>query len=270
MRLALLIEYFGKPFHGSQYQVGVRTVQSELETALSTLARSPVTAVFSGRTDTGVHAAGQVVHCEWPEEDEFDTRRFCWAMNGILAKDLSVVDAVVVSSDFHARRSAKEREYVYRILNRPQRSPLLKNTHYFVRAPLDAEAMKAATGMLLGHHDFSAFKSSNSDNSSTECEIRRADLLKLGEGRLEFWIVADHFVYNMVRIIVGTLIEIGLGKMQPEAMSQALAAKARDLAGPTAPAWGLTLNSVKYPESFHLFDNSEKTELSLGEPKPRE
>lgn len=267
MRLALLIEYFGKSFHGSQYQVGVRTVQSELESALSTLARSPVTALFSGRTDTGVHAAGQVVHCEWPE-DEFDSHRFCWAMNGILAKDLSVVAASVVPEKFHARRSAIEREYVYRILNRPQRSPLLKNTHYFVRTPLDAEAMKAAAGMLLGHHDFTGFKSSNSDNSSTECEIRRADLLKLGEGRLEFWIAADHFVYNMVRIIVGTLIEIGLGKMQPEAMSQALAGKARDLAGPTAPAWGLTLNSVKYPELFDLF-SSEKSELPLGERSPK-
>ncbi len=256
MRLALLIEYFGKSFHGSQYQVGVRTVQSDLESALSTLARSPVTALFSGRTDTGVHAAGQVVHCEWPE-NEVDIKRFCWALNGILKKDLSVVDACVVTNEFHARRSAIEREYVYRILNRPQRSPLLKNTHYFVRAPLDTETMKAAAGVLLGLHDFSGFKSSNSDNSSTECEIRRADLLKLGEGRLEFWIAADHFVYNMVRIIVGTLIEIGLGKMQPEAMGDALAGKARDLAGPTAPAWGLTLNSVKYPEAFDLFDNSK-------------
>lgn len=253
MRLALLIEYFGKSFHGSQYQVGVRTVQSELENALSTLARSPVNALFSGRTDTGVHAAGQVVHCEWPA-NEVDIHRFCWALNGILGKDLSVVDACVVTNEFHARRSAIEREYVYRILNRPQRSPLLKNTHYFVRAPLDTKTMKAAAGVLLGLHDFSGFKSSNSDNSSTECEIRRADLLKLGEGRLEFWIAADHFVYNMVRIIVGTLIEIGLGKMQPEAMRDALAGGARDLAGPTAPAWGLTLNSVKYPEAFDLFD----------------
>lgn len=267
MRLALLIEYFGKSFHGSQYQVGVRTVQQDLESALSTYARCAVTAVFAGRTDTGVHASGQVVHVEWPE-DQVDIRRFCWALNGILAKDISIVDASVVPDDFHARRSAIEREYVYRILNRPQRSPLLKNTHYFVRMPLDTKAMKAATGMLLGQHDFSGFKSSNSDTSSTVCEITRADLLKLGEGRLEFWIAADHFVYNMVRIIVGTLIEIGLGKMQPESMREALTTGCRDLAGPTAPAWGLVLNSVKYPDRFELFKDlfdSSKSEFALGE-----
>ncbi|HEY9712075.1 MAG TPA: hypothetical protein V6C72_01320, partial [Chroococcales cyanobacterium] len=140
-------------------------------------------------------------------------------------------------------------------LNRQHRSALLKDTHFFVPSPLDLDAMKRATGALIGVHDFTAFRSTNADKTSTVCHVQRAELLNLGEGRLEFWIGADHFVYNMVRIIVGTLIDIGLGKRAPESLAQALASAERDLAGPTAPPWGLTLNSVEYPPEFNLFQS---------------
>jgi tRNA pseudouridine38-40 synthase len=253
-RVAILVQYAGKAFSGSQYQVGVRTVQSELERALSLYFKSPIKASFSGRTDRGVHAAGQVVHFD-VEQDELDLWRFCWAMNGILPHDVSVSRAQIVSDSFHARFSARKREYVYRILNRPQRSALLKDTHCFVFRSLDLDRMKAATPALLGSKDFKAFRSTNADKTSTICAVSRAELLNLGEGQLEFWIASNHFVYNMVRIVVGTLIEIGLGKRAPESLSEALVAGDRNLAGPTAPPWGLTLNSVEYPDAYALFES---------------
>jgi tRNA pseudouridine38-40 synthase len=252
-RVALKLEYHGKNFSGSQYQVGVRTVQAELEKALSIYARSPITAIFAGRTDAGVHAKGQVVHCDWSNEEPLDLWRFCWALNGILQRDMAVVVAQVVPKDFHARFSAIKRSYVYRILNRPNRSALLSNDHHFVPQTLDLAAMREAAAALPGEHDFNAFKSTNSDRVSSVCRVERAELLSLGEGLLEFHITANHFVYNMVRIIVGTLIEIGLGKKQSGSLSKALSIKERDLAGPTAPPWGLCLDSVEYPASYELF-----------------
>lgn len=257
MRLAFLIEYNGKRLCGSQYQKGVRTVQAELEGALSTYARQPVSVILAGRTDSGVHAAGQVAHADWPAAPAPDLNRLTWALNGIMADDVSVACAQVVPEDFHARFSALSRHYAYRILNRDQRSALLRDTHYFVPARLDLEAIATACSFLVGQHDFRAFKSSNSDTVTSQCRVSRAELLNLGEGVLEFRISANHFVYNMVRIIVGTLIEIGLGKKRPEVMAMALAEQDRSLAGPTAPAWGLCLESVTYPDHYQLFASRE-------------
>jgi len=266
MRVALLIEYSGKRFHGSQFQAGVRTVQSELEAALSTFWRQPVRAIFSGRTDSGVHAAGQVVHFDLNiAPEQFDKWRFCWGVNGILAQDLSVTTAQVVPDDFHARYCATSREYVYRILNRKQRSALLRDRTFFIPRTLNLTAMAEAAACLRGSHDFSAFRSTNADRSNTNCDVTRVELLKLAEEQVEFWIAADHFVYNMVRIIVGTLIEIGLGKRTPESLLKALLDGDRDLAGATAPPWGLTLNAVQYPEAYKLFDQSSDLVSCPGE-----
>lgn len=261
MKIALKLEYNGKNFSGSQYQAGVRTVQADLESALATLARSQVTAIFAGRTDAGVHARGQVVHCEWPLPD-VDLWDFCWRLNGILARDVSVRAAQLVPDDFHARFSAVSRQYVYRILNQAQRSALLRDTHHFLPRPLALPPMREAAAHLVGEHDFSSFKSTNSDRVSTVCRVSRAEILKLGEGVLEFWVTSNHFVYNMVRIIVGTLIEIGLGKKRPETLVEALTGKDRDLAGPTAPPWGLCLDSVKYPDTYKLFASGTIEETS--------
>jgi len=255
MRLALLVEYFGKAFSGSQYQRMTRTVQSELENALSILLRQPIKAVFSSRTDSGVHALGQVVHVDIGNVD-FDLWRFVWGLNGILPDEISVKAAKVVPSKFHARLSAIERLYVYRILNRPQRSALLRDSHYFYPYPLDYERMSLAAQILLGSHDFASFRSRNSDRGTSRCIVSEAQLLHLGEGQLEFRIAANHFVYNMVRIIVGTLIEVGSGQKSLENVKEALKQANRNLAGPTAPAWGLVLVSVRYPKSLCLFEDS--------------
>lgn len=258
MRIALRIEYHGRRFCGSQFQVGVRTVQSELESAVGTFLRLPerkAKIIFSGRTDSGVHATGQVVHFDVADEN-IDLWRLCWAVNGILRDDLSISAAQVVPETFHARFTAINRTYVYRLLNRSQRSALLKDTHYFIPFELDLTRMQSAASQLIGSHDFAAFKSTNSDNSTTRCRVRHAELLKLGEGKLEFCISANHFVYNMVRIIVGTLIEIGLGKRPMTDLGDALSERERQKAGPTAPPWGLSLESVEYPEEYELFKSA--------------
>ncbi|MGH9638220.1 MAG: tRNA pseudouridine synthase A, partial [Candidatus Angelobacter sp.] len=207
------------------------------------------------------------VHFDLPDQDEtqFDLWRLCWGVNGILEADASIAAAQIVPAEFHARFQAVSREYVYRILNRPQRSALLRDTHFFIPYLLNVPAMSEAAKCLAGSHDFAAFRSTNSDRSNTNCSVSRAELLKIAEGQLEFWITADHFVYNMVRIIVGTLIEIGLGKRTPESLHQALLAGDRNLAGATAPPWGLTLNAVQYPEAYKLFETSSDLVSCPGE-----
>ncbi len=263
-RIALLLEYQGEKFSGSQYQVGVRTVQGELESALSTCLRRQIGVVFAGRTDAGVNADGQVVHFDVPKGD-VDLWKLAWSLNGILPADVSIAQAQFVDSAFHARFSATARRYVYRILNRPQRSASLKDTHYWMSYALNTEKMMLAVQALVGDHDFTAFRSTSADTVTSQCQVHFAELLKLGEGQLEFWIEANHFVYNMVRIIVGTLIEIGLGKKSPESLELALKGKDRSLAGPTAPPWGLCLKSVNYPEAFDLFSLNKKRGKSAEE-----
>lgn len=247
-RIAVEIEYVGKGFHGSQYQLGQRTVQSELESAFSILARSEVRVILSGRTDSGVHATGMVGHFEWNRDTEPDIGKLVRAANGILKRDIAIKRAKVVPDTFHSRYRAISRQYVYRILYGRERSALLKDTHYHVVHPLDVKAMTDAAFELLGEHDFASFRSTNADKTSTVCNVTRAEILNLGEGQLEFYIAADHFVYNMVRIIVGTLVDIGLGKRAPDSVRLALQTSDRNLAGPTAPPWGLTLQSVMYPD----------------------
>jgi tRNA pseudouridine38-40 synthase len=254
-RIALLVEYVGKKFHGSQYQLGLRTVQADLESALSIFLKSQIRVIFSGRTDAGVHAYGQVAHADIPAENSanLDLWRLTWAMNGILKNDVAVRAIQIVPDQFHSRFHATSREYVYRVLNRPQRSAIMEDNHYFIPRHLDLPAMQQAAEALVGVHDFIAFRSQTTDKSSTFCYVSRAEILNKGEGQLEFWIAADHFVYNMVRIIAGTLVEIGLSKKAPESLSIALIGKDRNLAGITAPSRGLTLQSVSYPDKYNLF-----------------
>lgn len=282
-RLAIQIEYFGKAFCGSQMQLGVRTVQAELEQSLGIFFRTrgervPVT--LAGRTDSGVHASGQVGHFDIDDRfvvaaglstelSPLDLNRMSWALNGILTSDLSVRAAAVADRNFHARHSAIRRGYVYRILNRPQRSALHQDDSCFLPGELDIGCMQRACRDILGRHDFTAFRSSNADPTGSVCRVERSELLSLGEGELEFWITADHFVYNMVRIIVGTLLEIGLGKRPETALSHALESKDRQQAGPTAPARGLCLKSVIYPAEFDYFAGaSENSGRALRKSEP--
>lgn len=282
-------------------------LESALNIFFRTGEERAIKVILSGRTDTGVHALSQVAHFDLEDDyllrtnhtnsqglfsitgdseanhagdtqasgvtwipaclEERSCRRICRGLNGILPSDLSIVEAQQVPVDFHARFTAIRRTYVYRILNRAQRTALGHKMQYFLSEPLAVEAMKLAAASLLGKHDFAAFKSSNREKASTVCLIDRSEILNKGEGELEFWISSDHFVYNMVRIIVGSLIEVGLGKRAPSALAEALAGKDRHLAGPTAPPWGLCLYSVEYPAEFKLFQNTPEHVLGSSQEK---
>lgn len=250
-RLALLIEYVGHNFAGSQAQKNLRTVQGELEKAIFVYLKQKVNVILSGRTDSGVHASGQVAHIDI--DADVDLKKFIWAINGIIKNDIAVRKITPIDRSFHARYKAIERTYAYRILNAEQRSPLKAKTHFFVRDKLNLTNMRLACQMLLGCHDFTAFKSANSDNSTTICTINSIELINVNEECLELIVKADHFVYNMMRIIVGTLVQIGLNKLEPGIIEKAIMTKQRDLLGPTAPAWGLELKAVKYPPQYNLF-----------------
>ncbi|PWV60234.1 tRNA pseudouridine(38-40) synthase TruA [Plasticicumulans acidivorans] len=250
MRIALGIEYDGSRFRGWQTQEpGVRTVQEALETAVSRIAAQPVGVVCAGRTDAGVHAAGQVVH--------FDTsaRRdlHAWVMgsNSQLPDDVSVSWAREVADDFHARFSAYARRYRYLVLNRCYRSALCggRMTHWY--APLDAERMHAAGQALLGEHDFSAYRA-----AGCQAEHPMRALYELSVRRRGDFVVleveANAFLHHMVRNIAGVLLAIGSGERPPEWAAEVLATRDRRRGGVTAPADGLYFLEVLYPERFAL------------------
>jgi tRNA pseudouridine38-40 synthase len=248
-RVALEVEYDGTAFFGWQTQTGRRTVQSELEAALCRVADEPVGAHAAGRTDTGVHAAGQVVHFD--ARATRSQRQWVLGLNSALPDDLAVRGAVPVPSHFDARRSALARCYHYLIHQGIARSPLLQRRSWWISDALEVEPMRAAAGALIGEHDFSAFRAAGCQSQSPFRAMHRIDFRT--EGPLlciEF--EANAFLYHMVRNLVGTLVEIGRGRRPPEWVSELLETRDRTLAAMTAPAAGLTLAAVTYPPEFPL------------------
>lgn len=256
MRYALEVQYRGKNYDGSQIQfqdgkeIGT-TIQGELEKAICTLLESktqinnrPIKTIFSGRTDKGVNSLGQVVH--------FDTNRtivaskFIYQMNEILPDDISVNNLKIVDQSFHAQKSAKARYYRYELINRKYKQAF-DGDILRVKYDLDVERMQNALNFLLGEHDFSSFKSSGTLNPSKVCFISRAEVERLGD-RVFIHIEGNRFLYNMVRTIVGTLLEIEGHKLPVEHMKYVLEAKDRRKAGQTVSPYGLTLMRVDYPQ----------------------
>ncbi|MGI6193278.1 MAG: tRNA pseudouridine(38-40) synthase TruA [Christensenellales bacterium] len=246
-RIKLVIEYDGTNYAGWQRQENGVTVQQLIEENIQKVTGERVTLHGSGRTDSGVHALGQVAH--------FDTgarmpaEKFCYALNTGLPDDIRIIDSCEVSSDFHARFSAKRKHYRYAINNGAHASALYRNFELHVHKTLDVAAMKEAAKVLVGTHDFSAFK-------AVECKLNAVRTIYRSEistdgNRITYDIEGNGFLYNMVRIIVGTLVEIGKGKLDASDMERILLSKDRSNAGPTAPAKGLTLVSVEYPEESH-------------------
>lgn len=254
MRYALNVQYIGKNYAGSQIQfengkmIELPTIQGELEKAISTLIgvknanNRPIKTIFSGRTDRGVNALGQVVHFDY--DKDIVASDFIYHVNEILPSDISVSDLRIVSSSFHAQKSAKSRYYRYELINRKYKqafdSDILR-----VKYDLDVERMQNALNFLLGEHDFSSFKSSGTLNPSKVCLITRAEVEKLGD-RVFIHIEGNRFLYNMVRTIVGTLLEIEGHKLPVEHMKDVLLAQDRKKAGQTVSPLGLTLIEVKY------------------------
>lgn len=255
-KFALVVEYIGTNYAGSQIQPDKVTIQSELEKALSTLIiggrgcrkleSTPqnrlMKTVFSGRTDAGVHAKGQVVHFE--TDKPIVASRFVNSLNGLLPPDISVKSVESVDDEFHAQLSAQYRIYQYKIVNRRQRSAWDSNS-LLVREPLNVERMNEALTYLIGEHDFTSFKSVRTDNPAKDCNVYKAECTKDGD-IITFEIVANRFLYNMVRTIVGTLLLIEHNKLQPEFMKEVLEAKDRAKAGQTISPEGLSLVEVGY------------------------
>lgn len=248
-RYALLVEYHGAPFAGWQRQTSLPSVQGAIEAALAKLSPGPHTIAAAGRTDAGVHATGQVAHCDLP--GDWDPFRLSEALNYHLKPDpVAILDCALVADDWHARFDAVERQYLFRLISR--RAPLTSEAGQMWRVnhDLDAQAMQAGADHLLGQHDFTTFRSSicqakSPVKSLDEIRIEVADIPQGYEYR--FHLRARSFLHNQVRSIVGTLERVGAGSWAPERVGQALAARDRAACGPVCPPHGLYLTGVGYP-----------------------
>ena len=249
-RYLLVLEYIGTAYMGSQKQPNkmpntsktVVTIQDEVEKAISTLTKTKTKTIFSGRTDAGVHAKGQTAHFE--SEQELNPSKFVNSLNGILPNDISVKELRKVEKTFHAQKSAKARHYRYTIANRAQRSAW--DGHCLqVRYPLDIERMNKALSYLIGEHDFTSFKKVRTSNPAKICNMYEAKATRNGDlVYIDF--TADRFLYNMIRLIVGTLLMIERNSLAPETLKEILEARDITKAGSTISPDGLTLVEVIY------------------------
>ena len=249
MRIALGLEYDGSRFHGFERQPARRTVQGDVEDALTRIAASPVRVVCAGRTDAGVHALGQVVH--------FDTiasrpvRAWVRGANTYLAPDVAVLWARIVDDDFHARFLALRRRYRYVIVNRSTRPALLAGRAAWEYRRLDARQMHLGAQHLDGEHDFSSFRAAGCQAGHPVRRVHRIGVVRVGE-RVVIDVHANAFLQHMVRNIAGTLVAVGSGERNPEWVASVLAARDRRVAGVTASPGGLYLVGVDYPEATDI------------------
>lgn len=241
--IKLVVQYKGTNYAGFQKQPDRPTIQEVLERTLSLILQEQIAVIGAGRTDAGVHAKGQVANVA--VNSEIDCQRLRSSANSLLPKDIVIREAVEVDETFHARRDAVSREYKYLVLNRDYPSPFWNDYSYFYQQELDMKAMQEASPILEGKHDFSSFCVAQSRPEKCVREVQRISVEKKND-LVHFDFVANAFLHNMVRIIVGTLIQVGIGELRPRQILQTLEAKDRTKAGPTAPAHGLILKQVNY------------------------
>ena len=247
MNFKITLQYDGTDFHGWQMQGDLRTVQGELTSALSQIDSRPVIVHGSGRTDAGVHARGQVASVNLRKQITAEKLRA--AINGNVGKDLRAMAVEIVSDDFHARYSALDKTYRYRIVNGPVISPFLVRYAHHEARPLDIERVKEVARLFPGEHDWTAFSSAQSDSETKTRTITRLDVSENvddGARIIDVSITAEGFLRYMVRSIVGTLMAVGRGELNDEIVQRAIDDGERVLVGATAPACGLTLMSVRY------------------------
>ncbi len=241
--IKLTIEYDGTNFHGWQKQPGLRTVQEEIEECLLAILKENITISGAGRTDAGVHAIGQVAN--FYTDKTIKCEELYMAINSIIPKDITILNVEEVDENFHARKSAKAKHYRYVINNFKIHSALNVNREYVFKYNLDLEIMKMAANDLIGKHDFYAFKSASSDIENTEREIYDISINRVGT-RVIIDIMGNGFLHNMVRIIVGTLLDIGSGKLDVCTIKNMFETKDRTLGGQTVPGCGLYMVEVIY------------------------
>lgn len=249
MKIAACIEYDGSKFRGWQTQRGEPTVQSAVEQALSSIADEEITVHCAGRTDTGVHACGQVVHFETGAERS--ARSWVQGANTMLPSGVSLLWTRPVADDFHARFSALSRAYRYVILNRPVRPTYLAGKVAWIHEELDVKRMRSGARCLLGKHDFSAFRSSRCAN---KVPVKNMQALEVGSQGEWVWmdVEADGFLHHMVRNIAGSLLAVGCGDHEPRWVEEVLQSKDRTRGGVTAAPDGLYFVKAAYPERFAL------------------
>lgn len=243
MNIKLTVEYDGTNYHGWQIQTTGETIQSVLERAVSTFLRKSTRITGSGRTDAGVHALGQVVN--FFSDKEYEPHRIRRALNALTPFDITIKEVAIVPDSFDARRDGRSRVYEYHILNRPTPSPFHLNRAWHVHQPLDVNAMREAIPCLIGEHDFSSFRAAGCDAEHPVRKVYANSLDRCGE-LLVYTIEATAFLRHMVRNIIGTVAEVGLGLRTPQSFVELLEARDRTKAGITAPAHGLFLVEVKY------------------------
>lgn len=247
-RYRLTIEYDGSGYNGFQAQAGQPTVQGAVETAIAAFCGQAVRIAAAGRTDTGVHATGQVIHVDL--DRDWPARTVMNALNAHMIHEavsvLDCADAGPAGEDaWHARFSATGRKYLYRILNRPGPAALDRGRVWHVRKPLDADAMHAAAQSLIGLHDFTTFRDAGCQSASPVKTLDVARVARVGE-EVHLTFEARSFLHRQVRSMTGSLVEVGLGRWPVGRMAQALAAQDRATCGPVAPAAGLYLTGVVY------------------------
>ncbi|MEO6347042.1 MAG: tRNA pseudouridine(38-40) synthase TruA [Aquaticitalea sp.] len=245
MRYFIEFSYNGKAYHGWQYQPNAISVQQILEEALTKLLRNKITVMGAGRTDAGVHASQMFAHFD--VEETFDIELIIFKLNCFLPKDISIHSIFEVNFKAHARFNATSRTYQYRIAT--MKNVFTSDFAYHIFFPLDMEKMNEACNILLQYKDYQCFSKSNTDVKTYHCNINEA-FWKLENDELIFTITADRFLRNMVRAIVGTMIEIGLGKMPAERLHEIINSKNRSEAGFSVPAHGLYLTRIVYPETI--------------------
>jgi tRNA pseudouridine38-40 synthase len=249
LRYFLELSYNGKAYHGWQNQPNAITVQEVIENALSTLLNTTISIVGAGRTDTGVHASKMYAHFDY--DGDLNRKDLVYKLNSFLPKDIAVANLLRVKTDAHARFDAKSRTYHYKISI--EKNAFNFDLSYQLQKSLDVNTMNAACKILFKYKDFQCFSKSNTDVKTYNCDIKEA-FWQENNNELLFVITADRFLRNMVRAIVGTMVNIGLGKIKPNELHDIIASKDRSEAGYSAPAQGLSLVDIKYPEHIFIAD----------------
>jgi tRNA pseudouridine38-40 synthase len=253
-KIVLTIEYDGTGYHGFQWQDGLASIQKELETAIKKLTGERCRVMGASRTDAGVHALGQVV--SFRTNSSLPAATFISGLNYYLPRDIAVKAAYKTDDSFNVQRDATSREYSYHIMNSPTRSPVREGFAYFVTSPLDIEAANQAAQYLIGEHDLASFASVNGTRlKSTVKRVSKASFQREGEV-VTFNMVANSFLPHQVRNTVGALIRVGMGRMSLDEFNSIIEARKPGTAGPTAPACGLYLTCVNYPDNLER-DNED-------------